>query len=207
MIQAPTAEQVREATRAVLERPEFRPDPSTEWLHKIWDWLFEQLPQWSISNPLAARLLIIALSVVLVLLLAHLGYTVAREFTSLGRPGEPQRERASSLAPLAEIRTGWKDAVRLAREALERGDLHRALWITHRILLSALDKADVLEFRKWKTNGDYVRECRDRSHAEELLVPLTTAYETVVYAHREFDRGKASVLLDRVEALAGEVGL
>lgn len=207
MIQAPTPEQVREATRAVLERPEFRPDPSTEWLYRIWDWLFEQLPQWSLANPSAARVLIAALSVVLVLLLAHLGYTLAREFASLRTPGERDHEPAPALAPLAQVGTGWKDAIRVARKSVERGDLRGALWITHRVLLAALDKANALEFRKWKTNGDYVRECRDRSHAGTLLVGLTSAYETVVYAHRELDRAKAAELLDRVESLANEVGL
>jgi len=207
MTQAPTPEQVREVTEAVLQRPEFRPDLSTQWLYSIWEWLFEQLPEWALANPSAARVLIVALSAVLVALLAHLGYTVAREFVSQRRDGVSRPGTPTSLAPLAEVGASWPDAVRLAREALERKDLRRSLWITHRVLLSALDKSGAVDFRKWKTNADYVRECRDQSRTRTLLGPLTTAYETVVYAHRNIDDREASRLLDQVEALADEVGL
>ena len=114
------------------------------------------------------------------------------------------RRTGGTVAPVAGIASNWADAFQQAKAALEAGDLYRALWITHRVLLSALDQMDLLRFARWKTNRDYLRECRANHAASVTLADVSDAYERVVYAHNDINRDQAAHLLTRVEALVQE---
>ena len=207
MIQSPSPEQVRQITESVLARPEFRPEPSPfAWVERFLDWLFRDLPLWAAANPIVGKLLIVVLTIILIALLAHIGYLIVRENRNLKTEDPGSRAGTSSIEALAEIAPSWNQAVPLAREALEAGNLHRALWIAHRILLSTLDRMELVAFKRWKTNTDYLTECHDTGTAGGLLSDLTLAYERVIYAHDAFERERAARLLARVEALAGRVG-
>jgi hypothetical protein len=87
---------------------------------------------------------------------------------------------------------------------LEAGDIYRALWITHRVLLSAMDRMELLRFARWKTNRDYLRECRTDHLASKTLADVSDAYERVVYAHHGIHRDQATSLMNRVEAVVQE---
>jgi len=201
---AATPEEIRRITQNVLDRPEFL--PRLDWtrliFETVWKWL-RQIAEWSARNPDLSKWLIIVLSILLVLLLAHIIYTVVREFMSIrGRDSAHVRQRpVSALEGIAE---NWSDAFRVAGAALDAGDLYKAVWVTHRILLSVLDRMEQIKFVLWKTNSDYLRECRESSLAAATLTELTDAYERVIYAHRHFDRQEVVTLLARVEALAAE---
>jgi hypothetical protein len=105
---------------------------------------------------------------------------------------------------LEGVAQNWSEAFQLAKTALDTGDLYRALWITHRILLSVLDRMGRIKFVRWKTNSDYLRECADTGEIGTTLSELSGAYERVIYAHTEFDRLQAIKLLAQVESLAAE---
>ena len=203
MIQGISPEEVRRVTQSVLGEPEFQ--RSINW----WEILFEafrnfirSISSWALENPDMARILTIVLSIVLVLILAHIGYTIGREFTGMRNRAAAQAARARPLQALEGIATNWSDAFQLARAALEAGDLYRALWITHRVLLSAMDRMDLLRFARWKTNRDYLRECREDHAAAKTLADVSAAYERVVYAHGDIQQDQAASLLARVQALA-----
>ena len=204
MIQGATPEQVRQITRDVLTRPEFQERFSWTQLvtKQIWRWLRE-LAAWSQAHPGSAKVVLVVLAMLLVALLVHLAYTAVREFASL-RKAAVNHRRGGPLPALDGVAENWGEAFQLARAALEAGNLYRAIWITHRILLSALDRMDRVKFARWKTNTDYLRECREADAASATLVEVTAAYERVIYAHDEFDRRQAARLLTQVEALAGE---
>jgi len=204
MIQGATPEQVRQITREVLTRPEFQERFSWTQLvtEQIWRWLRE-LAAWSQAHPGSAKVVLVVLAMLLVALLVHLACTAVREFASL-RKAAVNHQRSGPLPALDGVAENWGEAFQLARAALEAGNLYRAIWITHRILLSALDRMDRVKFARWKTNTDYLRECREADAASETLVEVTAAYERVIYAHDEFDRRQAARLLTQVEALAGE---
>jgi hypothetical protein len=65
---------------------------------------------------------------------------------------------------------------------------------------------DVLRFARWKTNRDYLQECREDHAASKTLADVTAAYEEVIYAHGDIQRDRAAVLLSRVETLVQEAG-
>jgi hypothetical protein len=106
------------------------------------------------------------------------------------------------LRALEGVAENWNDAFKLARAAFDTGDLYRAIWITHRVLLSVLDRNGRIKFVRWKTNTDYIRECRDDGESAATLSELTSAYERVVYAHGQVDRARAIQLLEQVQELA-----
>ena len=151
-----------------------------------------------------ARVLIYVLGAVLILLVAHIAYTVIREFSAMRQDALAPSTRSRPLQALEGIASNWADAFQLAKAALEAGDVYRALWITHRVLLSALDRMDVLRFARWKTNRDYLKECRADHSASKTLADVSDAYERVVYAHSDINREQAASLLHRVEAVVQE---
>ena len=202
MIQSASPEQVREITRAVLERPEFRAEPSLFERYVVP--LVQEMLSWFAANPELGVLLRFVLVIALVAILVYIAYVIGREPGSLRLALTGSRAGNSSRKALDEIAPSWNEAVALARDALEAGDLRRALWIAHRVLLSTLDGMDLLVFKRWKTNTDYLDECRDAGAVGGLLAELTVAYDRVIYAHEELDRDTASQLLGRVESLAGE---
>jgi hypothetical protein len=198
-----TPEQVRQITQDVLSRREFLQKPTWSQIifEKILEWL-RALSQWSEKNPDLARVLVTVLVILTGILVIHIIYTIAREFVSLRKP--PQAGSTGPLRALEGIAESWHDAFKLAKTALDSGDLYRALWITHRVLLSVLDRMGEIKFMRWKTNTDYLRECRDMGSIRAMLAEVTAAYERVIYAHTDFDRGQALKLLAQVEALSGE---
>lgn len=205
MMQGISPEEVRRAIQDVLSEPEFQ--KSQNWLQVALDVFREflgRISEWAFNNPDMARVLIVVLSVILALLVAHIAYTVIREFTSMKRGDASQTTRPRPLQALEGIASNWADAFQLAKSALDAGDLYRALWITHRVLLSALDRMDVLRFARWKTNRDYLKECRTDHSASKTLADVSDAYERVVYAHNDINRDQAASLLRRVETLVQE---
>ena len=205
MIEDISPEQVRRITEEVLKEPEFQ--KSQNWVQLVFDAAREflgKISEWALQNPDMARILIYVLSTVLVLLVAHIAYTVIREFSAMKQGDVGSASRSRPLQALEGIASNWADAFQLAKAALEAGDLYRALWITHRVLLSALDRMDVLRFARWKTNRDYLRECRADHSASKTLADVSEAYERVVYAHSDINREQAAGLLNRVEAVVQE---
>jgi len=208
MTAAVPPEQVREITQAILKRREFHNDAAQAWiadiLQRFVKWL-SRVSEWSAQNPGAARVLIIVLGIVLIALLAHIAYTVITEFMALRKSNSSLDVRYHDLPALEGVADNWNDAFALARTALHSGNLYRALWITHRILLSVLDIRKAVRFTRWKTNSDYVRECQSGDAAADMLREITDAYERVVYAHGDFDKEQAARLVSRVETFASEV--
>ena len=208
MIAAVSPEQVRKVTQAVLSRREFRDDPAQEWianiLQRVAKWL-SSISEWSASHPNTAQIVIVILGVILFVLLAHIAYTIVSEFLSLRKRDSSLDLRHQALPALEGVADNWTDAFALARASLQSGDMYRALWITHRILLSVLDIRKAVRFTRWKTNSDYIRECQPGDSPSATLREITDAYERVVYAHANFDREQAARLVERVEAFASEV--
>ena len=208
MIAAVRPEQVREITQTVLKRREFHSDRGQAWiadvLQRFWKWL-SQVSEWSSHNPGSARILIIVLGIILIALLAHVAYTVISEFIALRKSNASLDIRYPHLPALEGVADNWNDAFALARAALQAGDLYRALWITHRVLLSVLDIRKAVRFTRWKTNSDYLRECQAGDAAADTLREISDAYERVVYAHGDFDGEQAARLVERVETFASEV--
>src|SRR5581483_4147578 len=183
----PPPEQIRETTRAILARGEFA-EPSRwhemilEFLQAIKQWL-DRLGSWTEAHPDLADVL------------------------PFGR-----RRKASARAPGArwDILEGsaadWREALELARARLGEGNLRRAIWIAHRVLLGLLDEQGAIKFAGWKTNSHYLAECAREHPWRATFAELTELYEGAVYADRGAAPEAAAALLARLEDFCRDTG-
>jgi hypothetical protein len=206
--QVPAPEQIREATRAVLDRAEFA-EPSRwhqtlyEILMAIKEWL-DKLGAWSEANPLLARALFIIALLLLLACLAHVLYLALADVLPFRRKSENGIGRAARWEILDGAATNWRDALQLARAKLSEGDLRRATWIAHRVLLGLLDQQGAVRFAGWKTNSHYLRECAQAHPWHPTFAELTDIYDQVVYASRNISADVVEALVLRVDRMCGE---
>lgn len=80
--------------------------------------------------------------------------------TAAPKPLSAPQEEAGAETP--------SDVLSLADELSDRGDLARALRLYLRAALTALDRRGAIRLGRHRTNGEYVRECRDPSSKAEL---------------------------------------
>jgi len=209
-IQTPTPEAIREATREILERPEFT-EPSRwyeilfEIMRTIKEWL-DALAAWSDANPLLARIVFIVALLVLIACLAHLLYLALADVLGFDRSREPKTERTSRWEILQGAAADWREALQLARAMLAQGNVRRAVWIAHRVLLGLLDEQGAIKFAGWKTNSFYLNECSRTHPGYGTFAELTELYENTVYASRSASADAAAALVRRVDQLHHEMG-
>jgi Domain of unknown function (DUF4129) len=204
----PSPETIRQATREILNRPEFT-EPSrwyeifAEMLKAIKDWL-DALGAWSAANPTLARVLFFVALLILFLCLAHLIYLALADVLPFGRKKDGTTPRATRWEILQGTATNWREALKVAGDMLNEGNVRRAIWITHRVLLGLLDEQGAIKFAGWKTNSYYLGECA-RSHPwYPTFAELTELYENAVYASRSASAEAADALVRRVGQLCSE---
>lgn len=206
----PSPEQIREATRAVLERPEFaEPPPWNRMLLDIMmgikDWL-DRLSGWAEANPALARAVFIVALLLLLACLAHLLYLALADTLSFRRGRENRRGPTARWEILEGAASDWREALQLAHAKIAEGDLKRAVWIAHRVLLALLDQQGALQFAGWKTNSQYLRECAPAHPWHEIFRDLTELYEQAVYASRAVSAERVRASLQQVDGLCAQSG-
>jgi hypothetical protein len=204
----PAPEKIREATRLVLERPEFAEPPRwheylIELLAAIKDWL-DKLGSWTEANPLLARIVFIIALVLLLACLGHILYLALAGVLPFRRKTDNGSRRPARWEILEGAATNWRAALQLARAKLSEGDLKRATWIAHRVLLGLLDQQGALQFAGWKTNSHYLRECAQAHPWRPTFAELTELYDQVVYASRDISADAVEALVLRVDRLCNE---
>jgi len=206
--QVPSPEKIREVTREVLERPEFTepsrwPEIFLEMLKAIKEWL-DALGTWSEANPVFARVLFVLALLILLACLAHLIYLALADVLPFGRKKDSTAPRSTRWEILEGTATNWHEALIVARDMLREGNVRRAIWIAHRVLLGLLDEQGAIKFAGWKTNSHYLGECA-RSHPwYPTFAELTELYENAVYASRSASANVADALVRRVGQLCAD---
>jgi hypothetical protein len=205
LLPIPDAETIRRVTRQVVEQPEF--DPPWPWLERIVsilktikDWL-DALESWAIANPQSARVLTVLAVLLLVGLLIHLLYLALGDLIPWRRGGEAQDSRPPRWEILEGKARNWRDGAELALRLLEQGELRRAVWIAHRVLLGLLDERGALKFAGSKTNSQYLSEFPPNHPCYATFAELTRIYEQAVYAQRTAAAAEISRLVNCVEAM------
>lgn len=203
--QVPSAEAIRAATREILDRPEFA-EPSRwrqtffEMLKAIKEWL-DALGAWSEANPTLARVLFVMALLVLLVCLAHLLYLALADVLPFGRKKNSPTARSNRWEILQGTATNWHEALRMARDELKDGNVRRAVWIAHRVLLGLLDEQGAIKFAGWKTNSHYLGECARSHPGYAIFAELSDLYERAIYARLLPPADAAEALLVRVNHL------
>ena len=207
----PPPEQIRETTNAVLARGEFA-EPSRwhemvlEFLQALKQWL-DRLGSWTEAHPDLARAVFIAAIVLLLVCLAHLTYLALADVLPFGRRRNPPARAAGARWDILEgSAANWREALDLARAMLRQGNLRRADWIAHRVLLGLLDEQGAIKFAGWKTNSHYLAECAREHPWRATFAELTELYEGAVYADRGAAPDAAESLLMRLDGFCREAG-
>jgi hypothetical protein len=208
--QIPSTEEIREATRAVLDRPEFAEPPAwhqmlLDMMLAVKEWL-DRLAGWSEANPTMARILFIGALIILLACLAHMLYLALADTLPFRRRREASAARNARWEILEGAATDWREALQLARVKLAEGDLKRAVWIAHRVLLALLDQQGAVHFAGWKTNSHYLRECASVHPWRKNFAELTELYEQVVYASRPVSVEVVEASVAQVDRLCAESG-
>lgn len=198
----PSQEEIDAAVRETLSQPEFRQDDFVEWWTYLIDVLKEivrDLSEWAEAHPVLKWISVAVLSAITIILIGHIVYSIVQALPA--RRGAPRFSLSDrSVWKILEGKArNWDQALGLARDALGRGDLYQAIWIAHRLLLALLDQKGLLQFQKWKTNGEYLSECRRGGEGAALLDSLSRAYDKTVYAHEPSSGSRISDLLDRLD--------
>lgn len=147
---------MRRALGEVFARPEYRwveRRHPLQWLTNLWDRAVDWLNSLSGHHPIAFKLLIGALLLVMVALLVHVGYVVWR----IVRPAAG----AAGAAPGAAARVLDARSHLARAEALARAGRY-AEALGHRFLavVLELEQADAVRFHASKTPAEYVGEVR-----------------------------------------------
>jgi hypothetical protein len=206
--QIPSPETIRDATREVLSRPEFTGPSSWEQivialLKAIGDWL-NGLASWSNQHPYLARSLAVILLVAAIGCLAHLLYLSLGDRLTFGRNKDVGPVPRSRWQILEGTAINWREALDVARRMIDEGEVRRAIWIAHRVLLGLLDEAGAIRLAGWKTNSHYLGECARNHPWYSTFAELTEIYEQAVYAHRITPPSSVESLVIRVDRLCKE---
>jgi len=208
--QIPPPEQIREAARAILDRPEFA-EPS-RWYELLFDllnairaWL-DRLGSWSEANPALARVFFVVALLILLVCLGHVLYLALADVLPFRRKKDHAATERSRWEILQGAATNWREALQLARAMLKEGNARRAIWIAHRVLLGLLDEQGAVKFAGWKTNSHYLSECARNHPWHATFAEVTALYEQVVYASRQVSTDVAETLITRVDRLCQAPG-
>jgi hypothetical protein len=162
--QPPSDDSIRQRTKEVLSRPEFRADHREDVMRRLLEW-FSDLVGWlgGLRNamPVLFWLLVISLSLILLLLLTHLGWTVYRTLIVPARgAGEELPEARRGRLSLAH----HEEALGKAAEG-EYTEAIRHLFLS---LVYRFDESGRVSFQKAYTNREYLALFADRPdlHAE-----------------------------------------
>ena len=123
------------------------------WLKQLWLRFLDWIDSFSRTHPDSYTLLIIALSVVLLLLLTHIGYVIWRVTRPSARTSRPEGAGGGIIHDAARH---LARAEQLARE----GRFVEALGHRFLTIVLELDRIEALEFHASKTPAEYLGEAR-----------------------------------------------
>ena len=192
MLQAPAA--VRDTLAAVMRQPAFdRALRETVW-HRLTSWLsdiWRRLTQFTAASPALALALKVVAALLVVAIIARLGYLLRARRTA----GGARRRGGSAAAGGLAGGDPWERA----QAAAAAGQYTEAAHLLYAALLQALARRERLRLDPASTLGDYARDLRARSSAAFVAFrDFAHQYETVVYGDQQCDRER----FERLAALA-----
>lgn len=190
----PDPEKIRQGMKHVLSRPEFHPGANLSWLESALRSALEWLGKLSDTSPAVFWLLVIGLTLLLVLLLGHIAWTVRRILAVGERPATPeevaaQRQRLS-LAYQQE-----------AHERAARQDYTEAIRYLFLALVYRLDEEGRVLFQRAYTNREYLALFADRPEVNRDLRVFVDTLDDNWYGQRPTDEQRYADCLARYEGL------
>lgn len=182
----PTDDQVRRALDDVLSRHEFSPARQSNWFQRILEWMggfFGWLGELGESSPSLFWLLLVGCLVLLLLLVAHLAWSVRRGFFT--GTGKLRKEKAPERRDRLSL-TYWEEAGR--RAALM--DFTEAIRFLFLSLVYRFDERGRVNFQQAYTNREYLALFMDRPPVYDQLKVFVDTLDDYWYGQRGTDQGR-----------------
>jgi hypothetical protein len=194
----PTADAVRAARDLVMRRPEFRYDkPKGEWFLSEWFAAWNRfVAEFQAGHPALFVVIVLALAAALVVLLAHIAWTL--------RMGRAEADEPRARADLrAAMRVGDPTPFRArAVSHAEAGRFDDAVRDLYAALLLALDRRGALRYASHKALLDYRIEAARDADAAGTLDLFAGGYHPGSFGRRPPDRRRFDDLLRAFDAVA-----
>lgn len=178
----------------VLSQPEFHAGADFSWLGRALRALFGWLGGLSDTAPVLFWLLVIGLTLLLALLLAHIAWTVRRVLAVGERPATPEE--------IAERRQRLSQAYQQeARDRAARQDYTEAVRYLFLALVYRLDEEGRVLFQRAYTNREYLALFADRPEVNRDLRVFVDTLDANWYGQRPTDEQRYADCLARYEGL------
>jgi hypothetical protein len=188
---------IRHRLEDILSRSEFHPEDQNKFWQRLLQYIgdfIEWLRGLQTTAPALFWLIIISLIVLLVLVLTHMTWTVAKVLGLSDRPAraEDQKEKRSRLSAIYR-----QEAARRA----EQGDFTEAIRFLFLSLVYRFDEAGRVSFQKAYTNREYLTLFHDRPAVQHDLAVFVDTLDDHWYGQRPTDRGRYENCLALYETL------
>lgn len=181
--QIPAPDSLRAVLRRVFEAPEYDWEAARhplEWLTQLRDRIQAWLVELQGAHPVAFTILVIALTVVLIVILVHMGYLAWR---ALHPAPVPLAGATTASVETRDARWHLLQSRRLA----EAGRYAEALAHRFVALLLQLDAGSILTFHPSKTPGEYLQEARLAESDRQIFSGLISALYRHLFGGVECD--------------------
>ncbi len=195
-VPSPPPEQVRRQVEDIFARPEFAPEArEPTWLLRYFTGFFRWLSNLYVVAPALYWLILISCLALLLLLLAHIAYTLSRAFSYDAAGRRPSSEAARRLRVSADLHA---DALRRA----QAGDYTEAIRHLFLSLVHQFDEGGRVTLRKAATNHEYLALLDQRLPVREELGVFVEALDEHWYGQRPADRPQFDRCLTLYQQLA-----
>ena len=198
---SPSADSIRAAAKDVLSRPEFRYSgaKSRSLLEELWNWWSDLLSGFVERHPRMAVVTVIALAIALVVVVAHIVWTLRT-----ARRGAWQELPEADLD--AAVRRGDAAAFRTRAVAhADAGRFEEAVRDLYAALLLTLDRRGALHFARHKALLDYRIEAAQDAGVVRTLDAFAGIYHPGSFGRRPPDRAHFDALLREFDRTAGHL--
>ena len=169
-----------------------------QWLANLWEHFQEWIDRLNAGHPNLSWAIVVVATVLLVMLLTHIGYTLWKVYSVTARPADQPARGAAGVVLLDA------HAHRITAEALAReGRYAEALAHRFAALICDLDEGKAVTIHPSKTPAEYAREARLDSVGRATIVDLVSRLYAILFgaapvderAYREFADNAQFVML------------
>ncbi len=192
----PRAEHVKQDLREVLDGPEFESlhrrnagmDAFNKWLTEKWQRLMELLSgrrQPEVQRPVGGGVLLGW--IILAGLIVGLAYLLAYVLKNIGARVKRPATKKTTIANVEELEESgsidFDEWLAAATKHAGEGDFRRAYRAVFVAILLQLDRAGRIEYKRSRTNGEYLRALKKHPPLHHLVLPVANAFDARWYGH------------------------
>lgn len=172
-----------------------------QWFGDAWDRFQAWVDRLSIAHPALSWVMMTAASVLLVILLTHIGYTLWKVYSATARPAD-QPARGTAGVQLLDARSH-----RIQADTLARGGRY-AEALAHRFaaLICDLDEAKAVTIHPSKTPAEYAREARLDPVGRVTITELVSRLYATLFGAAPIDEAGYRDFVSHTELVMPHVG-